>query len=104
LIRDEKVYKVLATDAQNTNTLSWKIPNNVKGGRNYSSRLTDVTDPMQPAVSSNFQIKPKIPLLVKLAVPVIVIAAVIIIPPMLKDNPPGPAENNNLPAITVKPD
>ena len=104
LIRDEKVYKVLGTQVENNNALSWKIPNNIKAGSNYSIRLTDVTDPMQPAVSSNFQIKPKIPLLVKLAVPVVVIAAIIIIPPMLKDNPPGPEVNNNLPAITVKPD
>lgn len=103
LLRDGVVYKQIGSGIDNNNSFSWKIPNNVKAGKNYSIRLSDITDPMQPSTSTSFEIKPKIPLLVKLAVPVAVGAAVVIILNGGGSGPTPPPADDTLPPITVKP-
>ena len=97
LMREGEVYKVMGSALENTNSFSWKIPSGVKAGKDYTIRLTDATDPLQPSVSSNFEIKPKIPMLVKIAVPVVIIGGVIAATQL------GGGGDDNLPEITVKP-
>jgi hypothetical protein len=98
LMREGEVYKVIGSALENTNSFSWKIPGGVKAGKDYTIRLTDITDPMQPSVSGNFEIKPKLPMLVKIAVPVVIIGGVIAATQL-----GGGGGDDNLPAITVKP-
>lgn len=97
LVRDGKVQKVIASGIENTSSMTWKIPGSVKAGKDYTIRLTNATDPMQPSASNSFDIKPKIPLLVKLAVPVVAGVAI------WAATQGGGSDDDTLPAITVKP-
>ena len=96
LLRKDNVYKMVATEVDNTNTFTWKIPKNLKGGKEYSIRLNNVTEPMQPTSTSQFEIKPKIPKAVKIAAAAVIVAGGIIIMTLPKDD-------DELPGIDIKP-
>ena len=96
LIRNEKVYKTLATEIENSNTFTWKLPTNLKAGKGYSIRLNNVTEAMQPASTAQFEIKPKIPKVAKIAAAAVVIAGGIIIATR-------PEDDDELPGIDIKP-
>lgn len=97
LLRGDKVYKVIANSAENTSRYTWKVQG-VKAGENYTIRLTDVTDPMQPTSTLPFEIKPKINKYVKIGAAVVVVAGGIIIYNQLNKD-----KEEDLPAITIKP-
>jgi len=97
LMREDAVYKTLAEGADNSNAFSWKIPKNLKAGKTYSLRLTDVTNPMQPSATSQFEIKAKIPMVVKIAAAAVVIGGGIYLATQ------GNNDDDKLPGIDINP-
>jgi Ser-Thr-rich glycosyl-phosphatidyl-inositol-anchored membrane family len=96
LIRNGKVYKTLAEKTPNTFSYNWKIPKNLKAGKDYSIRLTNANLPNEVSASELIIIKPKIPLLIKGLVVAGVVGVVIW-------QPWKGEEDNNLPGLTIKP-
>jgi hypothetical protein len=96
LMRGNQVYKALAEKTPNTLSYTWKIPKNLKAGKDYSIRVTNANVPNEVSTSEIVTIKPRIPLLVKGLV-VAGIVGVVIWQPWKGE------ENNELPGLTIKP-
>jgi len=96
LMRDNQVYKTLAEKTANTFSFTWKIPKNLKAGKDYSIRVINANIPSEVSTSELVTIKPRIPLLVKGLVVAGVVGVAIWQPWKSEDN-------NELPGLTIKP-
>lgn len=83
----------------NTGAYEWKMPKSVKG-KNYQLTLTNASNTAEPVTSSEFRVKPRTPLLVKI-LPVVIVGGVAVFlsddsgqPPIINglDPLPGPAK------------
>ena len=61
----------------NSGTYEWKMPKSVKG-KNYQLILTNASNTAEPATSSEFRVKPRTPLLVKI-LPVLIAGGVAVL-------------------------
>ena len=66
------------------------IPAHAKPGSDYKIRFTDTRNPDEVIITEPFRVKPKVPLLVKVGVPIAVIAGVIFIIPKKTSEDPDP--------------
>jgi len=58
-------------ETQNSNSYQWEIPKKQKPGSTYALRVSSTTNPNQKASTDFFKIKPKIPIYLKIGVPII---------------------------------
>lgn len=79
----------------NVNGEQWEWKVNQKPGKNYSITLFEPST-NRSTTSNNFQIKPRFPLAVKVAIPVAVIAATILILDPFGPKPPPPPPTTDL--------
>ena len=59
-------------DLIHTNSFKWEVPKKQKTGSSYSLQLSSAANSSQKATSDSFKIKPKVPLLVIVGIPVVV--------------------------------
>ncbi len=67
---DAKVSTIETTD--NHGRFRWSVPSDIQTGKNYKIKITDSRDSDNIAFSANFGIKGKMPMLVKIGIPVAV--------------------------------
>ena len=93
LLKKDTVYRVLADYKNIDQTFIWRIPKNLKTGKDYAVRLTNLNDPSEVSTSAIFRVKPRIPLWAK-AAPVVAAGAIILLTrPKEGDALPGPPYN-----------
>lgn len=101
LIKDNKVQQTITQELKNTQRYGVLLPKNIKPGKNYSLRVTNTSRSNDQSDTSPFEIKPRIPLLVKV-LPIAVVAGVVLSgSKSSKDS--GPAALTDLPDLTFKP-
>ena len=63
-------------ETQNKGSFNWQIPDKQKPGSTYSLRISSVTNPNNKTTTNFFKIKPKIPVWLKVGLPVVIGATV----------------------------
>ncbi|MFT6035843.1 MAG: hypothetical protein ACJAT1_001686 [Marivirga sp.] len=71
-----KVFQQTITQTKNNKSHTWNIPKDFEKGDGYTLRLTSVSDADQSMNSTSFQIKSKMPLLLKIA-PVVLVGVLV---------------------------
>lgn len=65
LFKNDVLKDRIATGEQNKQSFTWQMPKKQKTGSDYQIKIYSEARPGEPAVSQNFRVKPKVPLLVK---------------------------------------
>ncbi|HEY5691896.1 MAG TPA: Ser-Thr-rich GPI-anchored membrane family protein [Cyclobacteriaceae bacterium] len=65
LVRNNVVYKLLAENTDNDQSFTWEMPKKQKTGNGYAIRISNSSRPNEFTNSQEFNIKPRIPILVK---------------------------------------
>lgn len=94
LYRYDSRQKVIA-NTSNKGSLAWFIPTSLKPGVDYQLRMTVANKPVEPVYSSKFQVRRKVPLVLKIAPAALILGGVsYLILNKSDDNtlppPPGP--------------
>jgi hypothetical protein len=89
LKQNSTIKQATSEKIDNAGVYNWKVPKNVKG-KNYSLILTNTSQTSEPVATSEFEVKPRVPLLVKI-LPVLAAGVAVIL--LLPDDPePVPDE------------
>ena len=97
LLKGGEVQQKIAEKANSPQTWSWLVPKDMKAGKDYVVRVTNSSRGEDRAVSQVFTIKPKIPMLLKVAPVMVIGAAVYVITSgskTSKNDLPGPVKPN----------